>query len=107
LNLVTNKEYNFSIKAVDASGNIWSGASGDYQDLFTFKYDGIAPTNPAFISMPSNFISSKDVTITWPTGSDGAADVGVGLAGLQYKIGQNGTWYGDLHNGNQNLTDLL
>lgn len=108
LNLTTNKQYNFSIKAVDASGNIWNGSSEEYQDLFTFRYDGTPPTNPAFISMPSNFIQSKDVTITWPIdGSNGASDVGSGLAGLQYRIGQNGTWYGDLHNGNQDLTDLL
>lgn len=108
LNLLTNKQYNFSIKAVDASGNIWNGSSEEYQDLFTFRYDGSAPTNPAFISMPSNFIQSKDVTITWPVdGSNGASDIGSGLAGLQYRIGQNGTWYGDLHNGNQDLTDLL
>ncbi len=108
LNLVTNKQYNFSIKAVDISGNIWNGSSEDYQDLFTFRYDGTAPNNPAFISMPSNFIQSKDVTITWPTeGANGASDVGSGLAGLQYRIGQNGVWYGDLHNGNQDLTDLL
>jgi hypothetical protein len=106
LQLTTGLQYNVSLKAVDYSGNIYNGT--EYQDLNFFKYDGAPPSNPAFVSMPSNFLKTKDVTITWPIiGSDSAQDNGAGVAGLQYKIGSNGTWYGDLHNGNQDLTDLL
>jgi|GEM_PF-807218 len=106
LQLTTGSQYNISLKAVDHSGNIYNGE--DYQDLNFFKYDGNPPTNPAFVSMPSNFLKTKDVTITWPTiGSDSAQDSGSGVAGLQYKIGSGGIWYGDLHNGNQDLSDLL
>ncbi len=108
LTLTTGKQYYFSIKAVDVVGNIWSGSSGDYQDLISFRYDNTPPTNPTFISMPSNFISTKDATITWPVGDSNAAnDVGAGLDGLQYKIGSGGTWYGDLHTGSEDLMDLL
>src|SRR5690606_32950886 len=37
---------------------------------------------------------------TWPTVSGAATDAGSsGVAGLQYKIGSAGTWYGDNHTG--------
>lgn len=109
LNLVIGKQYNFSIKAIDKSGNIWTGVSGDYQDLLNFKYDDSPPTAPGFISMPSNFISTKDVTITWPFGgaSGTVTDTGSGVAGLQYKIGESGTWFGDLHLGSEDVLDVL
>ena len=107
LTLTSGKKYYFSLKAVDLAGNIWTGASNLYQDLAWFRYDDTPPTAPSFISMPSNFISTKDVTITWPTVSGGAADSNSGLAGLQYRIGSDGIWYGNLRNGNEDLTDLL
>lgn len=106
--LDSGKQYYVSVKAVDATGNVWTGASEDYQDLVSFIYDGTSPTNPAFISMPGDFVSSKDITITWPTSApDGPADEHSGLAGLQYRIGLNGTWYGANHSGTQDSTDLL
>ncbi|BCX13799.1 MAG: hypothetical protein KatS3mg085_331 [Candidatus Dojkabacteria bacterium] len=107
LNLTSGKTYFVSIKAVDNGGNIFSGASTDYQDLTNFKFDNMPPENPAFINLPVNFVSTKDITISWPVGAAGASDTFSGVAGLQYKIGQNGTWYGDLHNGSQDITDLL
>ncbi|BCX14007.1 MAG: hypothetical protein KatS3mg085_539 [Candidatus Dojkabacteria bacterium] len=107
LNLTSGKTYFISIKAVDNGGNIFSGASIDYQDLTNFKFDNTPPDNPAFINLPVNFVSTKDITISWPVGANGASDSFSGVAGLQYRIGQTGTWYGDLHNGSEGLTDLL
>jgi hypothetical protein len=108
LTLTTGEQYYFSIKAVDLAGNIWTGADNEFQNLISFKYDTVAPANPAFVSMPSNFISTKDVTLTWPTsGGNQASDTNSGLVGLQYRIGSGGTWYGDLHNGSQDITDYL
>ena len=104
----SGKQYYFSIKAVDLSGNIWTGSSAEYQDLISFKYDNTPPSNPTYISLPGDFISTKSVTITWPTsGVDSPNDANSGLAGLQYRIGSAGTWYGDSHNGDQDATDLL
>ena len=108
LSLTSDRQYYVSIKAVDLAGNIYSGSAATYQDLASFKYDVTPPDAPAYISLPGDFISSKTVTITWPSsGGDGPSDNESGLAGLQYRIGASGTWYGDTHNGNQDLTDLL
>ncbi|HRN70613.1 MAG TPA: DUF2341 domain-containing protein, partial [Candidatus Woesebacteria bacterium] len=104
---VTGKQYYISIKAVDIAGNIYNGDPTTWQDLISFKYDNTPPTAPFYISLPANFLSSKDVVITWPVGVGGADDVDSGLAGLQYRIGDAGTWYGDLHTGTQDITDLL
>lgn len=109
LTLTTNKQYYLSLKAVDLSGNIWSGSNEDYQDLVSFRFDSTAPSSPGFISMPSNFISTENVTITWPFGGNPgtASDNESGLAGLQYRIGESGTWYGDLHTASEDNTDVL
>ena len=109
LTLTSNKQYWFSIKAVDAAGNVANDSAGPWQDLVSFKYDGFKPTNPSYLSLPGDFISTKSATIIWPTsGGDAAADTGgSGLAGLQYRIGSSGTWYGDSHTGTQTITDLL
>lgn len=108
LTLVSGKQYYFSIKAVDIPGNIWTGPAGQFQELVSFKYDNTPPNNPGFISLPANFISSKDFTFTWPTsGADAPSDAHSGLAGMQYRIGNNGTWYGDTHSGSEDLADLL
>lgn len=114
LNLTTGKEYYFSIKAVDSAGNIWTGDPPDYiedpiqfQDMISFKYDDDVPSNPSYISLPGNFVSNKAITITWPTnGEDAPQDDDSGFLGLQYKIG-DGPWYGDLHLGSEDTTDLL
>lgn len=110
LDLTTGKQYYFSIKAVDYTGNtyVWTPTGGDWQDLVDFIYDDTNPDNPAYISLPGNFVSSKDVTFTWPTsGGDAPSDDDSGLAGIQYRIGSGGTWYGDLHLGTEDENDLL
>ncbi len=108
LELITGKQYYFSIKAVDLAGNIWTGAAEDYQDLVSFYYDDTPAINSSYISVPGNFVSSKAVTVTWPTsGPDSPTDPDSGFAGLQYRIGEEGVWYGDLHTGTEGLNDLL
>ena len=37
----------------------------------------------------------------------GADDIHSGLAGLQYRVGDTGTWYGDLHTGTEDINDIL
>ena len=96
--------YYLNIKAIDNADNVYNGSSAQFE----FMFDNVPPTNPAFISAPSEFVSSKQVTLTWPTtGADAASDDNSGIAGLQYKIGAIGTWYGVNHNGSQGMTDLL
>lgn len=108
LTLTTNRQYYFSIKAVDMAGNIWNGPSEEYQDLISFKYDRTEPENPSYLSLPGNFISTKNVSVIWPIiGEDGPNDNESGLLGLQYKIGTDGIWYGDLHLGTEDKNDLL
>jgi len=100
----SSSPYYFNVKAIDNAGNVYAGSADQYQ----FKYDNVGPTNPSFISAPSEFVSSKQVTLTWPTtGGDAASDDNSGLAGLQYRIGASGTWYGTNHNGAQDASDLL
>ena len=98
----SNSSYYLTIKTIDNAGNITAGAA-----QFSFKFDNTAPVNPTYISAPSGFLSSKDVTMTWPTSGGGAAsDANSGVAGLQYKIGAT-TWYGDSHSGSGDINDLL
>ena len=100
----SSSPYYLVIKAIDNANNVYNGAAVSFQ----FRYDSTPPTNPSFITAPSQFVGSKDVTLTWPTsGSDTAADADSGVAGLQYRIGSSGTWYGANHNGSQDMTDLL
>jgi len=107
LDLQSGKEYFFSIKAVDLAGNVYTEDEEAWKDVISFKYDNEEPTPPFYISLPANFLSSKDVVITWPVGVGGADDIHSGLAGLQYRIGDTGTWYGDLHTGTEDINDLL
>ncbi len=108
LTFTVGKQYNLSLKAVDQAGNVYSGEVSEYQDLAFFKYDNVPPNNPDYISLPGDFIATKNATITWPTVGDGAPwDGASGVAGLQYRIGADAPWYGDNHNGAQDMTDLL
>lgn len=98
----SNDPYYVSIKAIDKAGNISPNSA-----QFNFRFDNTPPTNPAYITAPSGFITSKDFTMTWPnSGGNGPSDGNSGLAGLQYRIG-NTTWYGDAHSGSGNIDDLL
>ncbi|MBU0976146.1 DUF2341 domain-containing protein, partial [Patescibacteria group bacterium] len=100
----SNDTYYFKLKAIDNFGNIFTGDPEE----FSFRFDNTNPANPGYISTPSNFISTKEATVTWPTaGGDAPSDNHSGLAGLQYKIGSSGVWYGDSHTGTQDLDDLL
>jgi len=100
----SDQPYYLLVKAVDKAGNIYDGDA----ESFSFRFDNTPPTTPAFISAPSQFISTKEATMTWPTtGATAASDSNSGLAGLQYKVGANGTWYGDDHTGTQDITDVL
>jgi len=99
----SSNPYYLKIKAVDNAGNIVADSK-----QFAFRHDGTAPTNPLFVSTPSQFVANKAVTVTWPTvGGDAALDNHSGVVGLQYRIGANGTWYGDNHSGAQDSTDVL
>lgn len=99
----SNSPYYLRIKAIDNVNNVFTGTPAEFQ----FRFDNTPPSNPAYISAPSQFLSSKQATMTWPTsGGDAASDANSGYAGMQYKIGST-TWYGDVHNGAQDTTDLL
>ncbi len=96
--------YYLNIKAVDLARNVFDGASEQFQ----FRYDGTDPSNPSFITAPSQFVADKEVTLTWETaGGSAASDANSSVAGLQYRIGSGGTWYGDSHSGAEDATDLL
>lgn len=100
----SNAPYYINIKAIDGNDNIYAGSS----DSFHFRFDNVAPSNPSYVNAPSNFISTKTATMTWPTSSGSApADDDSGIAGLQYKIGSGGTWYGDNHTATEDFSDLL
>ncbi len=87
--------YYLSIRTFDNAGNVY-----EENAQFQFKFDNTPPTNPAFISSPSQFVADKTVTLTWPNSGDGApTDAHSGVAGLQYRIGSNSSWYGDGENG--------
>ena len=100
----SDSPYYLLVKAIDNANNVYTGSAA----AFHFRYDNTPPSNPAFITAPSQFVSDKAVTLTWDTsGGSGPSDTNSGLAGLQYRVGSSGTWYGDAHNGNQDSTDLL
>ncbi len=99
----SNSAYYISIKAVDVVGNVYTGSS----EQFHFRFDNTVPSNPAYLSAPSQFLNTKTATVTWPASGDGvAADANSGLAGLQYKINSS-VWYGDDHTGDGDINDLL
>lgn len=98
----SNSAYYLTAKAIDNAGNISTGST-----QFYFRFDNTAPANPAYITAPSGFINTKDVTLTWPTaGGSAPSDSNSGLAGLQYRI-NNTIWYGDTHSGTGDINDLL
>ncbi|HYH74835.1 MAG TPA: LamG-like jellyroll fold domain-containing protein [Candidatus Saccharimonadales bacterium] len=95
--------YYLRIKAIDNAGNV-----SDTTRQFRFRFDNTLPANPGFITSPSGFVNDKAVTLSWPTAGGAApSDANAGLAGLQYRIGSTGTWYGDSHTGTGDVNDLL
>ncbi len=100
----SDSPYYINIKAIDNGNNVYSGSSA----AFHFRFDNTPPTNPSFITAPSQFVANKAVTLTWPTaGGDSASDANAGLSGLQYRVGSSGIWYGDTHNSSEDASDLL
>ena len=98
----SNSSYYLRLKAIDNAGNIIGSAQ-----QFSFKFDNTVPTNPGYITAPAGFVSTKQITLTWPTTGVGAAsDANSGTVGLQYKI-NNSSWYGDSHSGTGDINDLL
>jgi len=106
LTLTTGKRYYLSIKAVDLAGNVYTGASGTYQDLVDFKYDSTAPTNVSYISAPSTvFGNVADMSFSWPsTGGAISSDANSGVAGWQYSLDSGSTWRGPDTNSTLGIT---
>jgi hypothetical protein len=101
--LTSNNNYYLSVRSIDIAGNV-----SNVSRQFSFRFDNTPPTNPSYINAPSGFVNTKEITMTWPSSGTGAPeDVNSGLAGLQYRIGLSGTWYGDSHSGTGDMTDLL
>ncbi len=95
--------YYIIVKAIDTNNNIAASSVS-----FQFRFDNTNPSNPSYLSLPGDFISTESATLIWPTsGGDAAADTHSGLVGLQYRIGSSGTWYGDSHSGTEDSTDVL
>ncbi len=98
----SNDPYYLVIKAIDKAGNVYPTT-----ETFHFRFDNTPANNPGYITAPSGFISTKQVTMTWPTSGDQApSDDASGLIGMQYRINDS-EWYGDVHNGQGDMTDLL
>ena len=99
----SNDTYYLSLRSIDNAGNV-----SNTSEQFSFRFDDTPPSNPGFITAPSGFVNTKDATLTWPTvGGSASTDDNSGLAGLQYRIGSGGTWYGDTHSGTGDSSDLL
>lgn len=89
----SSSPYYFNIKAVDNSGNVFTGSSAQFQ----FRFDNTAPTNTSYISCASgSFSNVADMNFSWPTsGSVASSDSNSGLLGWQYQINSTaGTWLG-------------
>lgn len=99
----SSSPYYLNVRAIDKAGNVYGSS-----EQFQFRFDNTAPTNPAYITAPSTFVNSKEATLTWPTADANApSDANSGLAGLQYRIGNSSSWYGDDHSGSGDSNDLL
>jgi chitodextrinase len=64
--LTANTKYTFTVKAVDAAGNV--STSSSTMTVTTMKGDAQAPTKPAGLSFSS--VSSDTVTLTWTASTD-------------------------------------
>jgi hypothetical protein len=101
--MTSNDPVYLTLRSIDRAGNVMNSSV-----QFSFRFDNTPPTNPSFITAPSGFVNSKDITMTWPTtGPSAPSDAQSGLTGLQYRIGPSGIWYGDGHSGTGDSSDLL
>ncbi len=99
----SNSPYYLTLRALDKAGNVSADTA-----QFHFRFDNTPPTAPAYITAPSGYVNTKDITMTWPISGNGSPDdANSGFAGLQYRVGATGTWYGDSHTGTGDITDLL
>ena len=89
----SNKPYILAIKAIDNSGNIFTGSDAKFQ----FKFDNTPPNNVSYLSCASgNFSNVIDMNFSWPiSGGVASSDGNSDLLGWQYQInGTGGTWLG-------------
>jgi len=93
----STEPYYLLVSAIDKAGNV------SVPTPFSFNFDNVSPTNPDYISGPTTFISSKNVTLTW---EQSASDDDSGVLGMQYNI-NNTDWYGEAHTGAGDITDIL
>ncbi len=104
----SNTDYYFKVKAVDYTGNVYGTTVSD-SETYIFKLDNTLPLNPKGISAPQEYqreISS--FTLYWAeTGLSAASDAHSGIKGYQYRIGEDGLWFGTNHTGDQDCQDLL
>ncbi len=107
-NLISGTTYYLRIQTIDNVGNIYTNAEEDYT-FFKYKYDSQAPTNPVGISSPQTYQNNVgNISLYWAvTGTAAAQDPLSGVKGYQYRIGENGIWYGSDHTGNQDCNDLI
>jgi len=96
-NMVSGTSYYFRIQTKDKAQNV----SAVYPDSspFIYKYDGEGPTLPATVSVsPPGYTAVNEYTFLWPGAGVSMAkdcsspDVCSGLAGYQYKLGEDGEW---------------
>jgi len=102
----SNKPYILAIKAIDNSGNVFTGTVAKFQ----FRFDSTAPTNTSYISCASgNFSNVADMNFSWPTsGSVASSDDNAGLLGWQYQINStSGTWLGTTTESTLGVTNYI
>ncbi len=89
----SNSSYYLNVKALDNAGNVYGGASAQFQ----FRFDDTPPSNVVYISCAAgSFSNVADMNFSWPTaGTPAAKDDHAGLLGWQYQINStNNTWLG-------------
>lgn len=78
-NLVSGSEYHLLVKIKDNAQN-----KSGITDLFTYRFDNTAPSNPSgATAAPAVYSSSPDFTFLWGNGTDAGSDI----AGYQYQVG--------------------
>lgn len=76
--MASGSTYYLRIKTVDVAGNV-SPAT----ELFKFKYDTVAPTNPDYVTVsPSSFTATNNFVFSWPAGSDALS----GFSHYEYRV---------------------